>query len=330
MSISNTSKGRHILAFFVRWFLLFLVFAVGIGFGIAEPLFFKSGNLLEVMRSSVTLSIMATGLCFVFSVGEIDFAAGLEMSLGAVCIGKIMDIPAFANFYILAVLLVLGIMAFVGFVNSVLVVRIGIPAFIATLGMSTMLSGICKYLTGGGNFISRNWPPSFTAIGQRFTFGVIPNPIWVLLGCALIAYMLLSKTKYGRFLYAVGANASASAHVGINVQRTKALGFMLCSMFIGMAGIVSSSTIRMVSPTMGSESMLGAISALMLGATFLRPGVFNIPGAVLGGILLAIISNGLIMINASYWLKDVVQASILLLSVGFISFLGTGLKVKTL
>lgn len=330
MATKAAKSGKDTKMFFVKWFLLFLVIAVGVGFGLAEPMFFKSGNMMEVMRSSVTLSIMATGLCFVFSVGEIDFSAGMEMSMGAVVIGRIMDIPAFTNLYPLAIVLTICVMAFIGFLNSVLVVRIGIPAFIATLGMSTLLSGVCKFLTNGGNYISKNWPSSFTVIGQKKTFDVIPNPVWILLGCAIIAFILLEKTKYGRYIKAVGANPAASLHVGINVRRIKTVGFMLCSAFIGMAGIVSSSTIRMVSPTVGSESMLGAISALMLGATFLQPGVFNIPGAVLGGILLAVISNGLIMVNASYWLKDVVQATILIISVGFISYIGSGLKVKTL
>jgi ribose/xylose/arabinose/galactoside ABC-type transport system permease subunit len=329
--INTTGPVRNAkLMFFVKYFLLFLVIAVAVGFGIAEPRFFRSGNLMEVMRSSVTLSIMAIGLCFVFSVGEIDFAAAYEMAMGAVVIGKIMHQPAFRHLYPLAIVLTLLIMACVGLANAFLVIKIKMPAFIATLGMSTMLSGVCKNLTGGGNYVSVNWPPIFTYLGQKFTFGIIPNPIWVLLICAILAYIILAKLRIGRYFYAVGNNPEAAAHVGINVRRTKALGFVLCTMFISTAGIVSASTIRMVSPSMGNESMLGAISALMLGATFLRPGVFNIPGAVLGGVLLAIIQNGLVMINASYWLKDVVQATILLFSVGFISFMGAGLKVKVL
>jgi len=330
MGIKDSSKRRDTITFIVKWFLLFLIVAVGLGFGLAQPLFFKSANLLEVLRSSVNLSIMAAGLCFVFSVGEIDFAAGAEMSLAAVVIGKIMDIPAFENLYVVAVILTLIIMALVGFINSILVVRVRIPAFIATLGMSTMLSGICKYFTKGGSFISQNWPKAFTEIGQRYSFGVIPNPVWVLIGGALLAYFVLDKTRFGRYIYAVGQNPTASAHVGINVNKMKTWGFMCCSMFIGVAGIVMCSTLRLVSPTMGSDSMLGSISALMLGATFLRPGEFNIAGCVLGGVLLAIISNGLIMVNASFWTKDVVQAGILIISVGFVSYLGQGVKVKLL
>jgi ribose/xylose/arabinose/galactoside ABC-type transport system permease subunit len=327
-STKNLRKGKTM--FLVKYFLLFLVFAVAIGFGIAEPRFFRSGNLMEIMRASVTLSTMAIGLCFVFSVGEIDFAAAYEMAMGAVVIGKIMHQLSFGKLYPVAIILTLLIMGCVGLANAFLVLKIRMPAFIATLGMSTMLSGTCKFLTGGGTFVSPNWPPVFTFIGQKFTFGLIPNPVWVLLICAVIAYIILSKMRIGRYFYAVGSNPEAAAHVGINVQRTKALGFVLCTMFISVAGIVSASTIRMVSPNMATESMLGAISALMLGATFLRPGIFNIPGAVLGGVLLAIIQNGLIMINASYWLKDVVQATILLFSVGFISYMGAGLKVKML
>jgi ribose/xylose/arabinose/galactoside ABC-type transport system permease subunit len=326
--VINLKKSK--LMFLVKYFLLFLVFIVAILFGVIEPRFFRTGNIMEVLRSAVTLSTMAIGLCFVFSVGEIDFAAANEMAMGAVLLGMIMHQKSFQHLYIVAIILTLLIMIGVGFVNSFLVLKLNMPSFIATLGMSTMLSGINKFLTGGGTFISQNWPPAFTVIGQKFTFGIIPNPLWVLAICAFIAYIILARLRIGRYFYAVGSNPEAAAHVGINVKRTKMLGFMLCSMFISTAGIVSVSTIRMVSPNMATESMLGAISALMLGATFLKPGVYNIPGAVLGGLLLAIIQNGLIMINASYWLKDIVQATILLFSVGFISFMGAGLKVKML
>ena len=324
--IISPKKGKT--TFLVKYFLLFLVFAVAIAFGLAEPRFFRSANLMEVMRSSVTLSIMAMGLCFVFAAGEIDFAAAYEMAVGAVIIGRLMDLPFFRNLYPLAIILTLLIMGCSGLINAFLVIKLNMPAFIATLGMSTMLAGIAKYLTGGATFISRRWPPIFTVIGQKFSFGFMPNPLWVLIFCGVLSYIILSKMRLGRHFYAVGGNREAAAHVGINVNRTKALAFMFCTMFVSAAGITAASTMRSVSPTMAAESMLGAISALMLGATFLRPGVFNIPGAILGGVLLAVIQNGLIMANASFWLKDIVQASILLFSVGFISYLGAGLKVK--
>jgi hypothetical protein len=86
-------------------------------------------------------------------------------------------------------------------------------------------------------------------LGQKFTFGIIPNPIWVLLICAILAYIILAKLRIGRYFYAVGNNPEATAHVGINVRRTKVLGFVLCTMFISTAGIVSASTIRMVIST---------------------------------------------------------------------------------
>jgi ribose/xylose/arabinose/galactoside ABC-type transport system permease subunit len=325
---AETKKGR--LNFFVKWFLLGVTIVVAAVFGMAESKFFQIPNMMEILRASVTLSVLATALVFVFAVGEIDFATGTEMSLGGVIIGKLMDLAAFQDIYVVAVILTIVLLGFIGFINGVLVVRVGMPAFIATLGMSTMLSGLCKWFTGGGYFVSTNWPESFSVLGQKYTFGVIPNPIFTLLFVAIIAYLILGKTRYGRYFYAVGANSVAAAHVGINVKRTKIVAFIFTASICSIAGIVSASTINQVSATVGADSMLGAISAMMLGATFLKPGVFNVPGAVLGGVLLAVIANGLIMVNASFWLKDIVQASILLLSVGFISFLGKGLKVKTL
>ena len=323
-STNRTSR----LTLFVKWFLLLTTIGVVLAFGIAEPKFFKTANLFDIIRSSVTLSTMAIGLVFVFAAGEIDFAAGSEMSAGAVIIGRLMDTELFHDHYVLAFILTLCFLALIGLCNGLLVVKVHMPAFIATLGMSTMLTGILKYLTNGGYFIGINWPDTFTLIGQKYTFGVIPNPVWVLIACAIVSFIILQKTRIGRYFYAVGANVDASAHVGINVARTKIYAFMLCTVFIGIAGIVSASTIRSCSATIGADSLLGALSALMLGATFLTPGIYNVLGAVLGGLLLAIISNGLIMVNATYFMKDIVQASILLIAVGFISMINRGLKVK--
>lgn len=307
--------------FFVKWFLLFTTVIVIVVFAIAQPAFFTVGNMLDIVRSSVTLAMLAMGLVFVFAVGEIDFSAGSLMSMSAVTIGMIMDNPFFSDKYPLAIFLTILVLAGFGLANGLLVVKVRMPAFIATLGMSTMITGIAKYMTGGGYYISNNWTDSFTAVGQGFTFGVIPNPVWVLIIVGVIAYLIMEKTKIGRYFYAVGSNAVASGHVGINVQRTKILSFVLCAVFISVAGIVAASTLRTASAQIGAESLLGGLSALLLGATFLRPGVINVPGAILGAVLLTVISNGLIMINASFYMKDIVQASILLISVGFNSII---------
>ena len=120
----------------------------------------------------------------------------------------------------------------------------------------------------------------------------------------------------------------AAAHVGINVKRTKMLGFIMCATLCGFAGVLQSSTINSTSATLGAETLMGAMSSMMLGATFLKPGVFNTLGAVVGALLLAIIQNGLIMIGATFYARDIVQGAILILAVGIIALIRKGFTIS--
>lgn len=149
--------------------------------------------------------------------------------------------------------------------------------------------------------------------------GIIPVSVILLALCTIIAFVFMEKTKTGRYIYAVGANPVAAQHVGINIRRNRRIAFVVCSMFAGFAGIIQASMLSNVTPSMGDSNFLPAMSTCMLGATFLRPGVFNILGTILGSILLAVISNGLTMVGASFFLKDIIQGAVLIFAVGFVA-----------
>ncbi|MGI6004786.1 MAG: ABC transporter permease [Christensenellales bacterium] len=136
---------------------------------------------------------------------------------------------------------------------------------------------------------------------------------------AIIAFFIMQQTRTGHYIYAVGTNHIAAEHVGISVKMSKAKALILSSLFAGIGGIILAGQLGTVTPTVGDSNLLYAIGTSMLGATFLNPGVFNIAGTVVGALLLAIISNGLTMINASFFMKDIIQGIVLLLSIGMVS-----------
>ncbi|MCI8879252.1 MAG: ABC transporter permease [Clostridiaceae bacterium] len=320
--MSNRWKRGGAKDVLIRYFLLIATVLTGVMFAVCEPNFLKVSNLLDILRAAAITGICSVGLTIVQASGEFDFAVGAQSSLAAVVIAKLM-VESIPNFYIcFAVTMVLSVL--VGLFHSFLVLNLNIRAWVATFGVSTLLNGVCKYMTGGGTFYSMSWPSGFSMLGQGFLFGLVPIPAILFILVVAAAFVFCEHTRTGRYIYAVGSNAAASQHVGIDCVRQKRLSFLLCSLCCGFAGIVQASMLSSVTPNIGDSNMLPAISTCMLGATFLKPGVFNICGSAVGALLMAVISNGLTMIGASYFMKDIIQGVVLIFAVGFVAVINKG------
>ena len=310
-------KKKSVSRILQSYLLLIAAFVVGIVFGLVENSFFKPTNLVEIVRAAAIIGMMGRGETVVQSAGEMDFAVGAETSFGAVMIA-IMMTQLNLNFFV-AFILTMMLVILVGALNSIIVVKVGIPSFVATLGMNTFINGINKYLTGGGTYYSTHWPEGFSVLGKSSLFNAIPMPAVLFVICSLIVWVFLSKTRTGRYIYAVGANPNASKNVGIDVGKHKMIAFIVCSVCGGFAGMVQCSILNAATPTAGDSNFLKALSTCMLGATFLTPGVYNIPGTFVGAIMLGIIDNGLTMVGASYFMKDIINGLVLILAVGMVS-----------
>ena len=310
-------KKKSVSRILQSYLLLIAAFVVGIVFGLVENSFFRPTNLVEIVRAAAIIGMMGLGETVVQSAGEMDFAVGAETSFGAVMIA-IMMTQLNLNFFV-AFILTMMLVILVGALNSIIVVKVGIPSFVATLGMNTFINGINKYLTGGGTYYSTHWPEGFSVLGKSSLFNAIPMPAVLFVICSLIVWVFLSKTRTGRYIYAVGANPNASKNVGIDVGKHKMIAFIVCSVCGGFAGMVQCSILNAATPTAGDSNFLKALSTCMLGATFLTPGVYNIPGTFVGAIMLGIIDNGLTMVGASYFMKDIINGLVLILAVGMVS-----------
>jgi len=321
----ETIKNKNVvnLAELPKYFLLIAVFAIIAGFSIASPYFFSLNNILDIIREASIIGLMGLGLTAAVAAGEFDFSVGATATIAAVVAGKVLSLGA-VNSTIIA--FAIGILAaiIVGLINSFNVLKIGMPSFIATLGMATLLDGVSKYFTGGAVFYSVNWPKSFGLLGKGFIFKVIPIPALFFIIIGILSAVFLHRTTRGRYIFAVGNNPDAATHVGINCNRIKLLAFVFASLLTAFAGIVQGSMLGSISPLMGSANLLRAIATVMLGATFLTPGTPNIPGTFIAAILLAIVGNGLTMVGASYFMKDVVTGIILVVAVGVIAVMRKG------
>lgn len=294
-----------------RWLLLFTIATVVV-FGAISPAFLQVDNLLNILSSACIVGVMGVGLTCIFATGELDFSAGSQVSLASCLMAVILGETGF-NSYIGAVLLTLLILGAVGLYNAFLHVKIGIPAFIATLGTSYLLQGIAKALTNSGNLNNLpGWPAEFTFIGQGYLFGFIPMPVVILVLVGALILFYTEYTRAGKYLYAVGSNPVACDYIGIDGKMQKVKGFVITALCCGLAGIMQGSQMNAASPTLGENMFVPALTTVFLGATYGKIGVFNVPGTLVGAVLYALINQGLLMITSDLWLKYYVQGGMLL------------------
>ena len=198
------------------------------------------------------------------------------------------------------------------------VIKLGIPSFIASLGMMVIITGVSRAFTGGITTYPRELPVGFDVIGRYMIGGVIPVTVLVFAVAAVLLILLLDYTPRGRYIYATGGNPSAAMHAGINIKRAKLYAYLVAGVLFGVAGITMCSMFGSCSPVMGGGYLNPGIIATFLGAAFLTEGVPNPRGTVVAAILLAILNNGFTMTNVPFYGRTMIQGVVLLISVGLL------------
>jgi ribose/xylose/arabinose/galactoside ABC-type transport system permease subunit len=320
MSTQVSPRGRA-GGFLTKYWLFFFTILVFIVFSVLQPRFLSVNNIMSMLSSTCILALTGMGETLIFCVGETDFAVGMELSLSAVFIAKVLDNPGMSRMYFPVFILTLIVGAAFGAVNVFLHAKIKIPSFVATLGTSLIATGIGKYLTDGGSISSRRWPAVYTLIGQGYIAGVIPISVVVTLAITIAMWVYSEKTKNGKLFYAVGSSPVTCKYVGINVAAQKVKAFILCALLCAIAGIMQTSMLRSATPYMGSDTLNSSLTVLMLGATFIKPGVFNIPGTIVASVLLRIISFGLTMLGAPSFAFDLAQGGLLLFAISLVTLI---------
>ena len=313
MAVSK--KNSKASAFISKYLLGFITIGIAIIFGILNSSFLQMTNMMNILTNACVMGIAGVGITCIFAADELDFAAGTEVAAGACIMAWILEKPWCKN-YVLAIIITLLAMVLIGCFNAFINVKIGIPAFIATMGSSYLIKGILKSMVGGsGIYASGAWPDCFTFLGQGYVLGIIPVPVVVLLICSVFMLFYTEKTRSGKYIYAVGVNPTACRYLGIDIDRQKIKGFVLCAVLCGVGGIVMGSMLNGGIVTMGDSVFNNGLTALMLGAMFIKKGVFNVPGTLVGTLFIAILNNGMTMIGAPAFVKDLTQGMILLGSV---------------
>lgn len=286
---------------------VWLVLAVAVvALSLTSSAFLSVDNVLNLVRQSSILGLVAIGLTFVFVGGAFDLSVGATVMLAAVVaigVNPASDLAAVG-----AALAAAAAGALVGLLNGVLVGRFGANSFIVTVGMQGVILGATLLYTGGRHVWTFDVAPLFAALGQGAVAGV-PVPVVVFLGGAVLAHVALSWTVFGRAVRYMGTNAVAAELSGLPVVAVRAATFVLAGLYAGAAGLLLAARVRNVDPSKASGIELDAITALVIGGTSLFGGRGSVVQTVGGVLVLATLANGMVLLgvpaSAQYVLKGV-------------------------
>lgn len=285
--------------------LLAIVIAMA-ALGFSSEAFLTPGNLSSVGLYWSFVAMAALGQLFVVIIGGIDLSVGSTMGLAGIVTASIM--AEGGNAY-LAVAVGIGIGLAVGLFNGFFVAYIGITSFIVTLGTLQIVRGITLGYKQG-QAVS-GLPEGFIKIGSTPFLG-FPIPLWILAILALSVWLFLSRTAQGRDIYAVGSNQLASGLTGVPVKRRILLAFTLSGLFASIAGVLVTARLGSAVPNAGVGMELTVIAAVVIGGASLAGGRGTALGVLLGGLLIALVNNALVLLAVpTYWQQAFIGAVIL-------------------
>lgn len=290
-------------------YIIFLVvlslFAIFIGGS-----FFSLNNILNIIRQTAVVSMIAVTMTFVIAIGEIDLSVGSTIGLSGLMAALVLqstdNIP-------LAILAALAVGLVVGLINGLLIVALNLPSFLVTLGMQMVLVGTSMWITNTTAIPIGN--TTFIFIFGGGSIGKLPLLLlWVLITGA-VGYIVLNRTPYGKKVLAVGGNATSARYSGINVKKIVVYVFVYSSLMAALGGMLYAGRMSSGRYTFGDGLELDAIASVILGGTSMAGGNGSIVGAIIGSLLIGTINNGLMFFGLSTAQQTVAKGAIIILSV---------------
>lgn len=273
--------------------------------------FARPANLINILKQASINGILAAGMMYVIISGGIDLSVGSIVALSGVIAASF----AHPGEYPLIVPFVLAVAAgaLVGLLNGIGVAFGNIPPFIVTLGTMTIVRGVALIAANGQPVF--NVTKEFEKIAGGFVFGIVPNLVVYFVVITLVLAFILTRTIFGRRVYAIGGNETAARVSGINVEGIKVAVYTLCGFLAGIAGILLASRIISGNPTSGQAYELDAIAAVIIGGVSMSGGAGKWYGTVIGALLIAVISNGLDILNVSSHFQLIIKGLIIIVAV---------------
>ena len=302
---------------------LVLVFAF---FSFAAPNFLSVANAVLISKHVAINAFLAIGMTFVIITGGIDLSVGSVVGLTSMIAGYLVLYGIdpglgwsiqFSTIEIMFLVCMVGI--FVGWINGILITRLNVAPFIATLGVLYIARGAALLMSGGRTFPNLNGNPeygshTFSVIGPGSFLG-IPVMIWMLIIVTIGSAYMARRTPLGRHIYATGGNEHGAALSGVRVDRVKMFVYMFSGLMAALVGLIIASQLKAAHPATGESFELNAIAAAVLGGTSMSGGRGRVLGTIIGAFVIGILSDGLIMMGVSSFWQMVIKGLVIVAAV---------------
>jgi erythritol transport system permease protein len=304
--------------------VLFLLTAV---FALMSPAFLTAGNLTILVKHVAINAILAVGMTFVILSGGIDLSVGSVAGLGGIIAGGLIHtglvlrsfgvVVYFNTWLVVALALLAG--ALVGASNGLLISRLRVAPFIATLGSLYVARGAALLISNGATFPNLTGRPDlgntgFLSLGAGVVIG-LPTPIWLMLAFAGAGAFIAARTPFGRRVYAVGGNERAAELSGVRVKRIQFSVYVISGVCAAMVGLIVAAQLAAAHPATGETFELNAIAAVVLGGTSLTGGRGSVGGTIIGAFVIGVLADGLILMGVSEFWQIVIKGLVIVLAV---------------
>lgn len=284
------------------------------GFASLSPLFLTPGNVSNIFTQIAINVILAVGMTFVILIGGIDLSVGSVMAFCAVVAGTVLKMPGLSDGVAIALALLAGVSvgAACGLFNGLVTAWWGVPSFIVTLGMLNIARGGALQWTDARSIYE--FPDVFNNFGTATVLGM-PAIFLVALALVAIGWLVLTRTVFGRLVYAIGNNEEAVRLAGHNVLGYKIAAFTICGATVGIGALIYMTRLTVASPILGIGFELNAIAAVIIGGTSLNGGRGSIVGTLLGACIIGVLANGLILIGVGDFVRQIITGIVIILAV---------------
>jgi len=289
--------------------LLLALVALCVILSLLSPVFFTAINIKNVLRDAALVAIAGIGMVMVILLGEIDLSVGSTQAVAGII--AVVVLNAYDSVMLaLGAALVAG--AFVGLINGLLITRAHINSLIATLGMMAILRGSAMVSTGAVSL--QGTVDSFVDVGTGH-WGPLPIPVVIAAVLLGLFIYVLHYTTFGRYIYAIGGNPQAARLSGLPVEGTRIAVFVLAGALAALSAFILASRLNSGQPNAGLGFELQVIAAVILGGISLTGGVGTLAGALIGILMLTVLSNGLVLLNVSSFYHDIARGFVIILAV---------------
>jgi len=322
---AEPGDGRRAQDLVVRYGFILVTVALFAFFLSTEPAFRDSNGLFSTLRYISVTAILGLGVTITMAVGGMDLSVGAVAGLGVMVAAETMVIHNQVG--AVAIVAVLASGALVGLLNALLIVVLRIPDMLATLGTMFVIQGLKLVLVGGqsvspgmtlsnGNTAPGVFTPDFLDI-DRGTIGPVPISVVIFAVLTILAWVFMARTRWGRVLYAIGANPQAARLAGIRVGLYRSLAYVLSGLLASVGGLILAARIGQGDVSAGTSQLLEAVAVALVGTSVLGRNRPHVWGTALGAVLIGIISTGATIRGLSYYWQDVFEGVVLLTALVF-------------